>query len=1196
MMNNKLILILCFLIMLTTLSSSELFPTPSEDVMVGFVGDRTGNGVNIFIPQEILNTSTISVNISNFLNTNLGLVGDFNVSQFILSNNLLSIDVTFLENTTNGTFLRLDDGNQPTSNYNWITDLTTTGDISATNLSATALTDTGVVFVDTGGVLATEAGPFNWNKFGDFLELNELRMEDNNKIIMGNDISLEIFHSGTSAIISNTITGTFIFENLASGRGFDYFVGGYGGGFDPFMQVASNGAITWNPEGLSTPSYAFISSVGTAMLISTGTGEASFGSSNLVIGSDGRVRVDLDSSTGIRFGEAQDSSIGYNGTDQIYDSQLVGTGDHIFINGDVRIIDDLIVNNISSSGSTITRLSNAITGSNVDVSNLILKMIYPASTNGAATGLGFVVSASDSSVGAAIIHERVGSNSFGDLHFATKPSGAAISDDIPIRMTIDDQGRVGIGERAPIARLEVAGNVVIDGNADEVQLSVQGTSGQSADLIQVADFFGNELMSIGAVDVIFNEGGFDIDHRIEAQGVPNAFSLNGANGNIIAGGPIFTIGSGVSTVDYQLAFDGETNDGFIQFLEDEDALYTRDSLWIGSNNLLWSLDVMHNVTLVNGTSSSTDDLSQVNTARFILNSTTTSTTKFASPEAVYGAQFYDSDFDFEGDFMVGIHGDLLIEGSGNMGPTAIAGLWGSITYNGTGTSIDTLMGIRGENTVNTGSGIRIADFYAATPELNGGTTSHSYGMFLEDIDNTGATTATEVWQIYSRNGDWRIGDDNSEIFFGTGQDASINYDGFNMLISPKRVGGGIAIVEGGIQINEGANVLGDISTSGDLAVGNFLSQARLHITDDTRNPLADLNDPNDYQLVVQRHANNDGTGTGIGFTGTTATDSIGGAIIFTREAGNGMGAMNFYTKNNTVAGTDPQLNLIIESDGTIDISKDLNLAQTTASNIGVITMAGTAYIHSFGDVAGANIFIGEQSGNFVTTGIGRNIGIGWRSLEDVTSGLSNVGLGYLSFNKLTTGNHNFALGTQSANDLVSGDSNVLIGTFAGDELTTGDDNIMIGRSAGASTAFSSARNVYMGRATGTHISGTDTDNVDDNVAIGDDAMSDFSNTPSDNVAIGQGAGQLVGGSGNIFIGKDAGAQDNTNSNLLYIHNTNTIIPLIFGNFTSRELTINGDLIFTGNLTTSDGGVLNSNATCTFLHSPDGSTVLEVCNA
>jgi hypothetical protein len=65
----------------------------------------------------------------------------------------------------------------------------------------------------------------------------------------------------------------------------------------------------------------------------------------------------------------------------------------------------------------------------------------------------------------------------------------------------------------------------------------------------------------------------------------------------------------------------------------------------------------------------------------------------------------------------------------------IAGLWGTVTYAGNGTSINMIMGVRGENTVNSGSGISIASLYAARPELNGGSTLNNYGLFIEDMSN-----------------------------------------------------------------------------------------------------------------------------------------------------------------------------------------------------------------------------------------------------------------------------------------------------------------------------------------------------------------------------------------------------------------------------------------------------------------------------
>ncbi|MGI6278309.1 MAG: tail fiber domain-containing protein [Patescibacteria group bacterium] len=98
---------------------------------------------------------------------------------------------------------------------------------------------------------------------------------------------------------------------------------------------------------------------------------------------------------------------------------------------------------------------NAISGTNVAMDNVAISTRILSDAVGQATGLKFTVSGSTAAKGgAAIIHERTGSWSQGKLHFATK-SSTTNDENIPIRMTIDQTGSVGIGTTTPAAMFSV---------------------------------------------------------------------------------------------------------------------------------------------------------------------------------------------------------------------------------------------------------------------------------------------------------------------------------------------------------------------------------------------------------------------------------------------------------------------------------------------------------------------------------------------------------------------------------------------------------------------------------------------------------------------------------------------------------------------------------------------------------------------
>lgn len=94
-----------------------------------------------------------------------------------------------------------------------------------------------------------------------------------------------------------------------------------------------------------------------------------------------------------------------------------------------------------------------------------------------------------------------------------------------------------------------------------------------------------------------------------------------------------------------------------------------------------------------------------------------------------------------------------------------------------------------------------------------GTITTNVGMYLEE-----QTTGVTDWQVYSVNGNWRIGNDNSRLVFGTGNDASIYYDGTNLVVNPKVVGAGILDILGTLQ-TDGYNAAdGTAGATADVAV------------------------------------------------------------------------------------------------------------------------------------------------------------------------------------------------------------------------------------------------------------------------------------------------------------------------------------------------------------------------------------------
>lgn len=230
-----------------------------------------------------------------------------------------------------------------------------------------------------------------------------------------------------------------------------------------------------------------------------------------------------------------------------------------------------------------------------------------------------------------------------------------------------------------------------------------------------------------------------------------------------------------------------------------------------------------------------------------------------------------------------------------------------------------------------------------------------------------------------------------------------------------------------------------------------------------------------------------------------------------------------------------------------------------------------------------NVFVGNLAGLSNSTGF-RNIFVGPEAGNANLGGDENVFVGYKAGNLNSSGNRNVFIGNEAGMSNISGFQNicigdaagrkstaalgVFIGTSAGIANTTGSANMFVGNQAGANNTTGSF-NMYLGWMAGVHSNGTN------NTLLG--TLSGWGNyTGDNNVYIGMYAGKdNNGGSNNVFVGYDTSVYG---SNKLAIDNSDTATPLIYGDFSSNALTVNGTLLVTGN--TGVGGTLTtaSNAT------------------
>jgi uncharacterized protein (TIGR02145 family) len=240
--------------------------------------------------------------------------------------------------------------------------------------------------------------------------------------------------------------------------------------------------------------------------------------------------------------------------------------------------------------------------------------------------------------------------------------------------------------------------------------------------------------------------------------------------------------------------------------------------------------------------------------------------------------------------------------------------------------------------------------------------------------------------------------------------------------------------------------------------------------------------------------------------------------------GIGAGYSLMSKPNTAISGYHNDNNVIIGNHAGVNLRADENANGGMSATLNVLV--GNYVGEQMGAKSLSNTFIGWETARFSSASdwggkLEGNVAIGGRALQYAKKANGNVVLGDNSFLLSTNVNSNVALGINVGNRFLKGDNNVLVGSGALDSVSSGNNNIIIG-----SNAISK-----------------------------------------------------LNGDANVLIGYNVADQSNDSiSNKLYIANSNTKTPLIYGEFDKMKLAINGKLIVGTSSVTTSSAILEASST------------------
>lgn len=368
-----------------------------------------------------------------------------------------------------------------------------------------------------------------------------------------------------------------------------------------------------------------------------------------------------------------------------------------------------------------------------------------------------------------------------------------------------------------------------------------------------------------------------------------------------------------------------------------------------------------------------------------------------------------------------------------------------------------------------------------------------------------------------------------------------------------------------------------------VGIGTESPTEKLHVTGAIKATKADID--NGYgNIIVGSGAGVSLTSSGlsntfVGYNAGNAVTSGNYNVLLGYQAGESLATYNKYVLIGYQAGQ----NVVGSIESVMIGNKAGNSVTTGNDNVFIGSLAGTnastssTYNVTIGSAAGYNsgasqsVFIGGLAGyNFDISGgvaIGYRAGyaaygasgttlIGFNAGENITTSDYHTQVGYQAGDAITTGSAGSSLfGYQAGTDATDALGFSAFGYLAGANVTEGDFNTFCGSQSGTAVTIGNYNSLFGNR------SGLAISSGGYNTGIGNNALA-ATTTQKRNIGIGYQAGSAATASTCIYLGYQAG-QNNTTDSTLHIDISNTVSPLIWGDFSADSIIINGDFRVTG---------------------------------